>query len=101
MDDDLAPPPADILTVMRSRTGYGWMIAFDGEPQAYFSTAADLCSYLSTVLKPIDIEAGVIPRDEPKTASGEDALPAMFKAANQMISPKPARLWRVFAGGRS
>ena len=100
MEDDLAVPPVDIMTVMRAPTGHGWVIAFDGHPQAYFSTVADLCSYGKTVLTPLDIEAGVIPRDEPKAIT-EDALPAMFKDAQELISPKPARLWRVFAGGRS
>ena len=100
MEDDLTPPPADIMTVQRAPTGYGWVIAFDGDPQAYFSTVADMCSWIGTALKPLDYEAGVIPRDEPKAIT-EDALPAMFAEAQDMIAPKPSRLWRVFAGGRT
>lgn len=100
-DDDLAQPPADILTVLRAPTGHGWMIAFDGHPQAYFSTVADMCSWMQTALKPLDYEAGVIPRDEPKAVTADDPLPAMFDAAKQAIAPKGNVLWRVFAGGRS
>jgi len=100
MEDDLAAPPVDIMTVMRAPTGHGCVIAFDGHPQAYFSTVADMCSWIGTALKPLDYEAGVIPRDAP-TAITEDALPTMFAEAQELIAPQPRRLWRVFAGGRS
>lgn len=100
MDDEIAPPPDDTMIVMRAPTGHGWVIQFDGEPRAYFSTAADMCSWIQAVLTPLDIEAGVIPRDEQKAIT-EDALPAMFAEAQDMIAPKPSRLWRVFAGGRT
>lgn len=101
MEDDLAPPPADIMTVMRAPTGHGWMIAFDGHPQAYFSTVGDMCSWMKTALLPLDVEAGVIPRDEPKAITSEDPLPNMFQEAQELIAPKPARLFRIFSGGRS
>tara|TARA_R110000868_G_C10823881_1_gene758833 strand:+ start:207 stop:512 length:306 start_codon:yes stop_codon:yes gene_type:complete len=101
MEVDMAPEPVDIMTVMRAPTGHGWMIAFDGHPQAYFSTVADLCSWINTALKPLDYEAGVIPRDEPNAISTNDPLPAMFKEAQELIEQKPSRLWRVFAGGRA
>lgn len=101
MEDDLAPPPADIMTVMRAPTGHGWMIAFDGHPQAYFSTVGDMCSWMKTALLPLDVEAGVTARDQPKAITSEDPLPTMFDEAKQLIEQKPARLWRVFSGGRT
>ncbi len=101
MDDDLAPPPADIMTVQRAPTGYGWMISFDGHPQAYFSTVTDMCAWMKTALKPLDYEAGVIPRDDPKPITGEDPLPAMFAEAEKAIAPKGNVVWRIFAGGRT
>ena len=100
-DDDLAPPPQDLLIVQRATTGHGWSIAFDGQAQAYFSTAADLCSYLKTVLTPLDIEAGVIPRPELKGRDDEPLPSILHSEPTRMIEPKPARIWRIFQGGKT
>lgn len=100
MDDEIAPPPDDTMIVMRAPTGHGWVIQFDGEPRAYFSTAADMCSWIQTVLTPLDIEAGVIPRAEPVNAVTDEDLPRVLSDAAKSIETKPARLWRVLAGGR-
>lgn len=98
MDDDLSPAPQDIMHVMRAPTGHGWVISFDGHPQAYFSTVDDMCSWISTALKPLDIEAGVIPRAEPIKAIADDEMPRVLADAEQRVKPKPARMWRVFSG---
>jgi len=100
-DDELARPPDDVMEVLRSPSGHGWMIRFDGEVKACFSTAADMCSWIEAVLKPLDIEAGVIPRAEPIKPVSEDELPSIFDDARVKIEAKPARMFRLFRGGRS
>jgi hypothetical protein len=101
MSDDIAPPPEDMMEVLRSPSGHGWMIRFDGEIKACFSTAADMCSWIEAVLTPLDIEAGVIPRSAPIKAVADDDLPKILADAQSKIETKPARIWRVFAGGKS
>ena len=97
--DELAPDPNDLLVISRSPVGHGWSISFDGEAKVYFSTADDMASWIKTVLRPLDIEAGVVPA--PKPDSVADDLPRiMHQNPERMIENKPARLWRVFAGGR-
>lgn len=104
-DIDLAPFPDEILTIKRAPTGYGWSIHFDGEQQACFSSAADMCEYLRGALKFLDIEAGVIPRSEPIKAIPEEALPKVLQdakdEAKQKLEPKPRRMFSVFAGGKA
>jgi len=100
MDDDFTPPPADIMEVLRAPTGHGWMIRFDGQEQAFFSTADDMCSWIATVLRPLDLEAGVIPRAEPIKAIADEDMPRVLAEAEQRVKAKPARMWRVFSGGR-
>lgn len=100
MSDDLAPPPDDVIEIQRSPVGHGWMVKFDGQPQAFFSTAEDMASWLKTVLTPLDIEAGVVPAPTPEQPA--ETLPRILhEDPARMIEPKPARLWRVFIGGRT
>lgn len=101
MDDfDLASPPNDTIVIERAITGHGWSIAFDGEKMAFFSTAADLASWIKTTLTTLDIEAGIIPRPELR-AHDNDPLPSILHDdPARLIEKKPGRLWRVFAGGK-
>lgn len=45
-------------------------------------------------------EAGVIPRAEPIRAVADSDMPRILSESNAKIETKPARMWRVFAGGR-
>ena len=101
IDDETAPPPDDVMEVLRSPSGHGWMIRFDGEIKACFSTADDMCEWIKTVLRPLDIEAGVIPRSEPIRPVADADMPRIITDAQSKIETKPARLWRVFAGGKT
>jgi len=76
------------------------MISFDGQPQAYFSTIDDMCSWIAAALRPLDIEAGVIPRAEPIKAISDEDMPRVLAEAETRVKAKPARMWRVFSGGR-
>ena len=100
-DDEIAPPPDDVMEVLRAPSGHGWLIRFDGEIKACFSTADDMCSWISTVLRPLDIEAGVIPRSDPVKPVPAEDMPRIISEAKGKIEDKPARLWRVFSGGRT
>jgi len=100
MDDEIAPVPDDVMEIVRSPSGYGWMVRFDGHVQSCFSTSDDMCEWIKTALKPLDIEAGVIPRAEPIRAVADNDMPRILSEANAKIETKPARMWRVFAGGR-
>ena len=99
MSEDIAPLPADEMTIRRAQSGCGWLVIHDGETKAAFSTVRDMCSYLDTYLSPLDIEAGVIPRKhEPQIPAPDMTLPKMFEAKEEL--PRPG-LWRVLTGGRS
>lgn len=100
MDDpefDIAPAPNDVIEIHRSPIGHGWKLRFDGDDQAHFSTAADMASWLKTVLTPLDIEAGVVPASQ----AAEEMPRILHENPAQIIEKKPARLWRVFAGGKA
>lgn len=98
-EDDIAPPPDDIMTITRAPTGHGWSIAFDGEQQAHFSTAADLSSWIKTVLTPLDIEAGVVVRPELRAPDNEPLPSILHDEPARMVERKPGRVWRIFRGG--
>lgn len=100
-DFDIVEPPNDRIEIERAATGHGWAIKFDGQTMAFFSTAADLASWLKTTLTTLDIEAGVIPRPELRTHENEPLPSILHENPAQLIEKKPGRLWRVFAGGRS
>jgi hypothetical protein len=99
MDDDLSPPPTDVLEIHASAIGHGWMVKYDGYPQAFFSTGADLASWIKTVLTAADIEAGVVPAHDP-TIIKEPMPRILHESAEKLLQPKPSRLWRVFVGGK-
>jgi hypothetical protein len=98
-DDDMAPPPHDVFEIHRSVLGHGWAIHFDGHPAAFFSTGADLASWLKTVLTAEDIDAGVIPASQ-----REEEMPRIFhEEPAKLVEPKPPSLWRRFnvvSGGK-
>ena len=76
-------------------------IKFDGQTMAFFSTAADLASWIKTTLTTLDIEAGIIPRPELRTHDNEPLPSILHEDPARLIEKKPGRLWRVFAGGKA
>lgn len=91
---DIASEPDDVLQIARAETGHGWMVRHDGHVQACFSTASDLAKWIETVLTPLDVDAKVI---EPET---HEPMPTVLQTPAELIERKPARLWRVFRGGK-
>lgn len=100
MDDELAPLPNDVMEIERAATGHGYAVKFDGQTMAFFSTAADLASWLKTVLTPLDIEAGIIPRPELRAHDNEPLPSILHEDPARLIEKKPGRVWKIFAGGR-
>lgn len=98
---DIAPLPNDTIEIERAATGHGWAIKFDGQTMAFFSTAADLASWIKTTLTTLDIEAGIIPRPELRTHDNEPLPSILHDDPRRLIEKKPGRLWRVFAGGKA
>jgi len=97
---DIAPPPNDTIEIERAATGHGWSIKFDGQTMAFFSTAADLASWIKTTLTTLDIEAGIIPRPELRSHDNDPLPSILHDDPARLIEKKPGRLWRVFAGGK-
>lgn len=101
-EDELAPEPEETFTIRRAANGHGWSIIDDGKLIACFSTVADMGSWMNTHLGRLDEEAGIIPRKSgPVHALAEpvdEPIPIMFTREEE--PPKPALIWRVFAGGR-
>lgn len=99
---DLAPEPDESFTVHRAANGHGWSIVDDGKLVAAFSTVADMASWMQTYLGRLDEEAGIIPRKSgavhAQAEPVEEPMPLMFKREEE--APRPARVWRVFMGGR-